>query len=306
MTAIRRRTALTLPGDTKPRPEPGAEPGITAQPAPCTTAAAAQVGISHALNRITARIMPPATAVIILLAVWEATVRFGHVSERVLAAPSQIVTSMAATWPDLMDATATTTYEALAGFAIAIVAGVLIGVGLYLSRTLNRALYPLLAAAQTVPLITIAPLFMIWFGFEPLGKIVIVAVFGVFPIAVQTARGLAAVPRFYEDVAFTCGATRAWTLWHVKMRVAARQVFGGVRIAAAYIFGTAATAEYLGAMNGLGIWLQAAFNSFRTPLIFSATVVVIAETAILLALISFAEWLLLGDDDTIAVGSEGE
>ncbi|RSX52259.1 ABC transporter permease [Bifidobacterium samirii] len=261
---------------------------------------------SRTLNRIAARIVPPATAVIILLAIWEAAVRFGHVSERVLAAPSQVVASMAATWPDLMAATAVTTYEALAGFAIAIVAGVLIGMGLYLSRTLNRAFYPLLAAAQTVPLITIAPLFMIWFGFEPLGKIVIVAVFGVFPIAVQTARGLAAVPRFYEDVALTCGATRAWTLWHVKMRVAARQVFGGVRIAAAYIFGTAATAEYLGAMNGLGIWLQAAFNSFRTPLIFSATVVVIAETAILLALISLAERLLLGDDDTIAVGSEGE
>ena len=79
-------------------------------------------------------------------------------------------------------------------------------------------------------MITVAPLFMIWFGFEPLGKIVIVAVFGVFPIAVQTARGLTAVPQFYEDVALTCGATRAWALWHVKLRVAARQIFGGIRI----------------------------------------------------------------------------
>ena len=151
------------------------------------------------------RIAPPAITIGLLLVVWEAAVRAGHVSERVLASPTQIIASMVRTWPDLMDAAAITTYEALTGFAIAIVAGVLIGIGLYLSKTLHRAFYPLLVAAQTIPLITVAPLFMIWFGFEPLGKIVIVAVFGVFPIAVQTARGLTAVPQFYEDVALTCG-----------------------------------------------------------------------------------------------------
>ena len=210
------------------------------------------------------------------------------------------------TWPDLWEATAITTYEAITGFLIAAVAGVLIGIGLYVSKTLYRGIYPLLAAAQTIPLITIAPLFKIWFGFEPLGKIVIVAVFGVFPVAVQTCRGMLAVPQFYEDVALTCGATRAWALWHVKLRVAARQVFGGLRISAAYVFGTAVTAEYLGAMNGLGIWLQAAFNSFRTPLIFSATIMVVALTALLLTIISLAERLLLGPDDTIAFNDDGE
>ena len=165
--------------------------------------------------------------------------------QRALASPSQIAASIIKTWPDLWEATAITTYEAITGFLIAAVAGVLIGIGLYVSKTLYRGIYPLLAAAQTIPLITIAPLFMIWFGFEPLGKIVIVAVFGVFPVAVQTCRGMLAVPQFYEDVALTCGATRAWALWHVKLRVAARQVFGGLRISAAYMFGTAVTAEYL-------------------------------------------------------------
>lgn len=250
--------------------------------------------------------IPPALTIAALLAVWEAAARLGHVSERVLAAPSQIAASMADTWPDLMAATGVTVYEGLTGFAIAVAAGVALGLGLYLSRTVNGALYPLLVAAQTIPLITVAPLFMIWFGFEPLGKIVIVAVFGLFPVAVQTCRGLKAVPTFYEDVALTCGATKAWTLFHVKLVVAARQIFSGIRIAAAYVFGTAATAEYLGAMNGLGIWLQAAFNSFRTPLIFSATVVVVALTALLIGAISLAERLLLGPDDTIAFNEDGQ
>ena len=258
------------------------------------------------LKSLFARVAPPAFTVGGLLIVWEIAVDAGHISQRVLASPSQIAASINKTWPDLWEATAITTYEAITGFLIAAVAGVLIGIGLYVSKTLYRGIYPLLAAAQTIPLITIAPLFMIWFGFEPLGKIVIVAVFGVFPVAVQTCRGMLAVPQFYEDVALTCGATRAWALWHVKLRVAARQVFGGLRISAAYVFGTAVTAEYLGAMNGLGIWLQAAFNSFRTPLIFSATIMVVALTALLLTIISLAERLLLGPDDTIAFNDDGE
>lgn len=258
------------------------------------------------LKSLFARVAPPAFTVGGLLIVWEIAVDAGHISQRVLASPSQIAASIVKTWPDLWEATAITTYEAIIGFLIAAVAGVLIGIGLYVSKTLYRGIYPLLAAAQTIPLITIAPLFMIWFGFEPLGKIVIVAVFGVFPVAVQTCRGMLAVPQFYEDVALTCGATRAWALWHVKLRVAARQVFGGLRISAAYVFGTAVTAEYLGTMNGLGIWLQAAFNSFRTPLIFSATIMVVALTALLLTIISLAERLLLGPDDTIAFNDDGE
>ena len=258
------------------------------------------------LKSLFARVAPPAVTVGGLLIVWEIAVDAGHISQRVLASPSQIAASIVKTWPDLWEATAITTYEAITGFLIAAVAGVLIGIGLYVSKTLYRGIYPLLAAAQTIPLITIAPLFMIWFGFEPLGKIVIVAVFGVFPVAVQTCRGMLARLQFYEDVALTCGATRAWALWHVKLRVAARQVFGGLRISAAYVFGTAVTAEYLGAMNGLGIWLQAAFNSFRTPLIFSATIMVVALTALLLTIISLAERLLLGPDDTIAFNDDSE
>lgn len=252
-------------------------------------------------------VLPPTVTVAGLLVLWELAVHVCNISPRTLASPSEIAVSMVNTWPDLMAAAGVTTYESLTGFAIAVISGVLIGMGLYLSKTLNRSLYPLLAAAQTIPLIAIAPLFTLWFGFESLGKIVLVAVFGVFPIAVQTCRGLNAVPRFYEDVALTCGASRAWTLWHVKLYAAAGQIFGGIRISAAYIFGTAVTAEYLGATGGFGIWLQGAFNSFRTPPIFSAAIIIIAETGILLGIVGLAERLLLGsDDDAPTLATDGE
>ena len=240
---------------------------------------------------------PTLAAVIVLLAVWEAWVRLAGVPATLLPPPSAIARATVDTWPTLWPATLVSAIEGYVGFVFAVVLGIGLGIIFYVSRPLNRAVFPILYAAQTMPLISIAPLFLIWFGFEISGKIVIVAIFGLFPIAVQTIRGLQAVPQFYSDVALTSGATPAWTLWHVKLRVAARQIFGGVRVSAAYVFATATTAEYLGARAGLGIWLQAAYNSFRMPLIFSATIMIVALTALLILAVNLAEHLMLGPSD---------
>lgn len=239
-------------------------------------------------------VLPPAFTVVAVVAIWQAAVGFGWANGETLASPADIALSLGQTWRDLASATAVTALEAVTGFLISIVVGVALGIGLYASKAMHRSIYPLLVAAQTIPIITIAPLFMIWFGFNMTGKIVLVTVFSVFSIAVETSRGLSAVPDFYEAVALTCGAGRVWTLFHVKLRVAARQVFSGIRISAAYVVGTAVTAEYLGATNGLGVWLQNAFNSFQTPMIFSATLVIVAMTGMLLGLVALAERLLLG------------
>lgn len=240
------------------------------------------------------RYWPTVVTVVALLLIWQVWVDMTHPPVTMISSPTQIVRSAIISWPTLWPATCMTFMEGMCGFAIACVLGVLLGIGIHCSRTAYAALFPLLTAAQTLPLISIAPLFLIWFGFEPVGKIVIVAVFAIFPIVVQTMRGLAAVPAFYDDVAMTCGASRAWTLFHVDLRVAARQIFGGVRVSAAYVFATAATAEYLGARSGLGIWLQAAYNSFQTPRIFAATFVIIIMTGLLLLAVHAVERLTIG------------
>jgi len=226
----------------------------------------------------------------VLLIVWQVIVQTGHISTRVMSSPSMIVEAFVDDWSSILSsATAITATEGVVGFAIAIPLGIAFGIMLYVSRIFSAAFYPLLVVAQMLPLITVAPLFIIWFGFEPSGKIVMVAIFSIFPIAVQTFRGLQSVPRYYEDVALTCGAGRFYTLFHVKLRVASTHIFGGMKIAAAYVFATAATAEYLGAQNGLGIVLQSAFNSFETPLIFAATVLIVIMTGLLWGVIALVE-----------------
>ena len=142
----------------------------------------AESHVQHKLLGMAKRRIPTLIAVITLLVVWEAWVRLGHVPSTMIAAPSEIAQATVETWPTLWPATEVTLLEGTVGFLFAVTCGILIGILLYCSRIADAALFPLLSAAQTMPLISIAPLFLIWFGFEISGKIVIVAVFGLFQI----------------------------------------------------------------------------------------------------------------------------
>ncbi|MFC0265861.1 ABC transporter permease [Alloscardovia macacae] len=242
-----------------------------------------------------ARILPPAILLILAVAAWELAARANSEVSRVWASPSLVWNATRLNADALLRNLSVTAYEALWGFALAIILGITFGVLLYISKLANATFMPLLTAAQTLPLISIAPFFLWFFGFDEAGKIALVTVFSLFPIAIQTSRGLAAVPRYFADVALTCGATPTWTLWHVLLRVAARQIFSGIRIAGTYVCATAATAEYMGSRRGIGIFLQSAYNTFQAPLVWSATLSIVCMTGALMAVIVIIERLLLGD-----------
>ncbi|WP_018142562.1 ABC transporter permease [Alloscardovia criceti] len=246
-------------------------------------------------GKIFSHLAPTCVVVVLVGIFWEISAHVNPDAARIFASPSLVWQAVVLNWDVLIAQLSVTTYEALWGFGIAIVIGIIIGVLLYLSRLANTAFLPLLTAAQTLPLIAITPFFLWWFGFDEVGKIVLVALFSVFPIAIQTSRGLRAVPRYFADVALTCGATATWTLWHVQIRVAARQIFSGIRIAGTYIFATAATAEYMGSRRGIGIFLQSAYNTFQAPLVWAATLSIVVMTGIVMLVIVGVERVLLGD-----------
>lgn len=245
--------------------------------------------------------LPTAIVVIVIAIFWEISANSSRDVSRIWASPSRIIAGARLNWAALMSNLSITLSEGLWGFGIAIIAGIVLGIMLYLSKLANAAFMPILTAAQTLPLISIAPFFLWWFGFDQAGKIALVCVFSIFPIAIQTSRGLQAVPRYFTDVALTCGAGRIWTMWHVQLRVAARQIFSGVRIAATYAFATAATAEYMGSRRGIGIFLQSAYNQIQAPLVWAATLSIVISTGILVGLIVIIERAWLGNpaDDNI-------
>lgn len=236
---------------------------------------------------------PAAVALVGLCAIWELVVRLSGVDPHVLPAPSEIALSAWSDRASLLQSTWTTVWEGVVGFVLGIAVALPFSASVAASRTLDRAVMPLLIISQAIPLIAIGPLFLIWFGFGALSKVLVVAVLAVFPIAVAAARGLRDADPAQQRMAASLGASRWWILVHVTGAGAAPSLFSGIRISAAYVLGSAATAEYLGSRGGLGIYLMAAQSGFRTDLVFAAAAVLTVGTLLLLWLVGVAERLLI-------------
>jgi ABC-type nitrate/sulfonate/bicarbonate transport system permease component len=146
-------------------------------------------------------------------------------------------------------------------------------------------LLPLLVVSQTVPIVALAPLLVLWFGYGALPKVLVVALVCFFPMVVATSRGLSATDPELLKLYRTFGASRRQVFRMVRLPTALPAFFSGVRIAVTYSVVGAIFGEYVGAAQGLGIYLQTAKNSYRTDLVFA----VIAVTALMsLALFGLA------------------
>ncbi|MDU5247556.1 MAG: ABC transporter permease, partial [Varibaculum cambriense] len=231
--------------------------------------------------------------VLLSLALWEAICRLGQVNPKLLPAPSVIFRAGIEDWPAASLATQVTLIEVLAGTSLAIICGVVISFLLWSAKTFGKAVMPLLVISQTIPIVAIAPLLIIWFGFGATSKILLVALFGIFPIIVAFSKGLTAPSRDQIDVARSLGASPAWIFSHLRMPAALGDFMTGLRIAVTYGPATAATAEFVGAENGLGIYLLTAQGSFRTELVFFGAGILTLMTLAAYLLVELAELVLI-------------
>ena len=230
--------------------------------------------------------------VLLSLALWEAICRLGQVNPKLLPAPSVIFRAGIEDWPAASLATQVTLIEVLAGTSLAIICGVVISFLLWSAKTFGKAVMPLLVISQTIPIVAIAPLLIIWFGFGATSKILLVALFGIFPIIVAFSKGLTAPSRDQIDVARSLGASPAWIFSHLRMPAALGDFMTGLRIAVTYGPATAATAEFVGAENGW-IYLLTAQGSFRTELVFFGAGILTLMTLAAYLLVELAELVLI-------------
>lgn len=242
-------------------------------------------------RRLLRRLLPPALVLAGLVVAWALAVSLFAVDPEVLPGPGLVVES---TWADrsaLAPAAWTTLQEAVLGIAVAIFLAVLLAVAIDWSRTARRSLYPLLVASQTIPIIALAPLVVIWFGFGQTPKVVLVALFTFFAITVGTLQGLASSDPDSMDLLRTMGAGRRQLLWRVRLPSAMPQFFTGLKVAVAYSLVAAIVAEFVGAEQGLGVYMTGAKNALRTDLVFGAVVVTALLTLVLFGLVALAERL---------------
>lgn len=236
---------------------------------------------------------PALLIVVCIIILWEGYVRIFDVQKWLLPAPSQIGVALFQDAGLLWRHTGVTVLEIVVGFGLALASGVLLATAIGMSRTLERALYPFIIASQTIPIIVIAPMLLIWVGYGLAPKVIVVALISFFPIVVNMVDGLASVDRDMIRLMRTLGANR-WQIF-LKVRVPASlpYLFSGVRVAVAVSVIGAVIGEWVGSSEGLGYLMLRSKPQFLTERVFAAIVILSALGVALFASVGIAERLAI-------------
>ncbi|MET0405785.1 MAG: ABC transporter permease [Cystobacter sp.] len=227
--------------------------------------------MSGALSR---QVLPPLVALGVLLVLWEGVTRAFGIAPWLLPSPSAIALTGAQEAGPLWLATLITGRAALIGFGLSAGVGVLVAILLASSRLLERALYPYTLFLQTVPIVAIAPLLVLWFG--PGTRAVAVSSFivSLFPVITNTLTGLRSVEPALRDLFRLYGARRLATLWKLELPAALPQLFTGLRVASGLAVIGAIVGEFVAGFSeegaGLGILVLTAYRQLRTDFLFAS------------------------------------
>ncbi len=266
----------------------------TAGHSAATPAAAPGAGPSRARDRgWTGRIMPPVVLLAVILAAWEVGVRAFGIPFYILPAPSRIAGVLVSDRALLLGEAAVTLAEVMLGFAIAFVVGIVLALLIFASRTVERAVYPLIIATQTIPVFAIAPLLVVWFGYGMLSKVVMAALIVFFPIVVNTVDGLRAADPDIVNLLLILGATPGQVLRRVRVPAALPFVFSGTRIAIATSVIGAVIGEWVGSTQGLGYLMIHANAQLHIDLVFAVIVYLSVLATALFWTVSLVEWVAL-------------
>ncbi|OZD55199.1 ABC transporter permease [Rhodococcus sp. 06-1460-1B] len=229
---------------------------------------------------------PAVTVVVLSIAVWQIYVEVSGIRPQVLPSPGRVLTQGWAQREAISENAAATLQVTLVGFAVSLVLAWLLAIAVDFSPWLRRAFVPLFVVSQTLPIIAIAPLLIIWFGFGLLPKILVIALATFFPMAIGLIEGFAAADRDARALLATMGAGRWQQFRYVRLPSALPRFFTSLRIGITYAVVGAIFAEYAGATAGLGIYMSQQKNSFRTDLVLAA-VAVTAVISVLLFVSTF-------------------
>ena len=240
-----------------------------------------------------ARAAPPVVVVVLLLTAWEGYVRLTGVSPIVLPSPTRILGALMDFRDLALGHTIPTVQETLVGFSASVLAAVAAAIAMDQVGWLRRALYPLLVGSQAIPIVAIAPLLVLWFGFGLFSKALVIVLVTFFPITVALLDGFASTTREATDLMATMGASRGQVFRKLRWPTALPSLFTGLRISATYAVVAAIFGEYVGAYEGLGIWMQISRNAFRADLVFVAILIASVLSMMLFVAVSRLEALVI-------------
>jgi ABC-type nitrate/sulfonate/bicarbonate transport system permease component len=264
------RLALALGGRIEPRPR--AAPSARA---------------------IALRVLPPLCLGVVVVALWQAYTAMSGVRESIFPSPLEVARALVRDRGLLLSGGWTTLSEILLGYAAAIIVGIMLALVVSSSRLIERALYPWLVVTQMIPVPAIAPVVVLWTGFDIRPRVIVIALVSFFPIAVNTIDGLRATDAELVGLLRTLGAGRRQLFRVARLPAALPYLFSGLRVSAALAVIGAVFAEWVGSSSGLGFLILSYNAQTETPDVFATIAVLAAIGVALFALVGIAERLAI-------------
>jgi putative hydroxymethylpyrimidine transport system permease protein len=237
----------------------------------------------------------PALLLAALVGLWQLAADSGFLAEAfnvesyLVPSPSEIASSLWDNRSLLLENAWVTLREMVLGFLCALVVGLAFAIAMHLSETVRRAVYPLAVASQAIPVVAVAPILLIWFGFGIGPKLAIVALVCFFPITVNALDGLRATDPGSITVMRTLDASRSQIFRRVEAPGALPQAFSGAKIAAAVTAIAAVFAEWAGSGSGLGRLILTDLANFQTARMFASVFLLAAMALALFGLVALLE-----------------
>lgn len=233
--------------------------------------------------------LAPIVFLIVLILIWEMTIRLGGIEKYIMPAPSDIWSTLIKDFNNILPHMLVTLYEGIVGFLIAILAALVLAVFMDMIPLIKKAIYPVLVVSQTIPIIALAPLFIIWFGFGTLPKIIVVVIVCFFPIVISIVDGLEGVDSNLINHFKLMGASKIKRFLHLKLPYGMINFFSGMRIAATYSIMGAVIGEWLGGDKGLGVYMTRARSTYALDKMFAAILIIVIMSMIIFLLIGLVE-----------------
>jgi len=235
----------------------------------------------------------PFWLVVMLVVLWDLLIRAFKIPPYLIPNPLSVAKQLVAEWPMLWRETLPTLYATLGGFALSAVVGVPIAMWIAYSRVVESFVYPLLVFSQSIPKVAIAPLFVVWFGFGLVPKVIAAFLLGFFPVVVATVQGFKSVEGDVIDLARSMGANPLAIFLKVRLPHALPAIFSGLKVSVTLAVVGAVVGEFVGSNSGLGYVLQKANGTFDLPLMFAALVILSMIGVLLFLVLELIErWLM--------------
>ena len=238
------------------------------------------------------RALPAAIPFVVVICAVEWLVRAGWIRAFLVPPPSAIFHTLTVDWRELLTALGKTSAGAMLGFVLSSVCGIAIAVFLSSSRAIQQAFYPYAVFFQTVPIIAIAPLLVIWFGYGMQTVVAAAFIVSIFPVIANTLDGILSTDPALRDLFRLYGASSAVTLWKLRIPAALPQILTGLRIAGGLAVIGAIVGEFIGG-QGLGSVIDIARTQQRTDKVFAAVLLASVLGLVLFGVVNLLSWVVL-------------